>query len=124
MDHNCIFCQRIASQAAEPDSDTILEFPNSVAYLGRWQFYTAGVNVGTPQDAFGRAFTFTEVSLGDVVYDTSGKKVFRFTTTGKNSVSAGYGTAWLAVAVSTLLSAGVLWLASRATSKIRIASGV
>jgi hypothetical protein len=63
------------------------------ADLGRWQFYTAGVNLGTPQDAFGSAFTFTEVSLGDVIYDTSGKKVFRFTTTGKNAVSAGYGTA-------------------------------
>jgi len=61
--------------------------------LGRWQFYTAGVNVGMPQDAFGSAFMFTEVSLGDVIYDTAGKKVFRFTTTGRNAASAGYGTA-------------------------------
>jgi hypothetical protein len=36
---------------------------------------------------------FTEVSLGDVIYDTAGKKVFRFTTTGRNAASAGYGTA-------------------------------
>jgi diadenosine tetraphosphate (Ap4A) HIT family hydrolase len=39
MDRNCIFCQRIESQIATPEADTILEFPNSVAYLGRWQFY-------------------------------------------------------------------------------------
>ena len=63
------------------------------ADLGRWQLYTAGINVGTPQDAFGNAFTFTEVSLGDVIYDTSGKRVFRFTATGKNAASASYGTA-------------------------------
>ena len=37
---------------------------------------------------------------------------------GALAASAGYGTAWLAVAASTLLSAGVLWLAARATSKI------
>jgi len=43
---------------------------------------------------------------------------------GAIAASAGYGAAWLAVAASTLLSAGVLWLASRATSKIRTASGV
>ena len=63
------------------------------ADLGRWQLYTAGINVGTPQDAFGNAFAFTEVSLGDVIYDTSGKKAFRFTATGKNAASASYGTA-------------------------------
>jgi hypothetical protein len=31
--------------------------------------------------------------LGDVTYQTSGNKVFRFTVTGKNSASSGYGTA-------------------------------
>ena len=30
--------------------------------------------------------------------------------------AAGYGTAWVAVAVMTLLSAGVLWLARRETA--------
>jgi cyanate permease len=43
---------------------------------------------------------------------------------GALAASAGYGTAWLAVAASTLLSAGVLWLASRANMKIRTASKV
>jgi len=35
---------------------------------------------------------------------------------GALAASAGYATAWLAVAASTLLSAGVLWLASRVTA--------
>lgn len=39
MEQHCIFCQRIGTQIATPDPDTILEFPHSVAYLGRWQFY-------------------------------------------------------------------------------------
>jgi rhamnogalacturonyl hydrolase YesR len=61
--------------------------------LGRWQFYTGGVNVGARQDAYGNAFAFSEVDLGNVSYGTSGKKVFRFTVTGKNSASTGFATA-------------------------------
>jgi hypothetical protein len=61
--------------------------------MGRWQFYTAGINVGAQQDAYSSAFTFAEVELGNVTYKTSGNKVFRFTVTGKNSASSGYGTA-------------------------------
>jgi hypothetical protein len=60
---------------------------------GRWQFYTAGINVGAQQDAYSSAFTFAEAELGNVTYKTSGNKVFRFTVTGKNSASKGYGTA-------------------------------
>jgi predicted MFS family arabinose efflux permease len=37
---------------------------------------------------------------------------------GALAAGAGYGTAWLVVAVTTLLSAGVLWLARRATSPV------
>jgi predicted MFS family arabinose efflux permease len=37
---------------------------------------------------------------------------------GLLAAGAGYGTAWIVVAVTTLLSAGVLWLASRATRPI------
>jgi hypothetical protein len=33
------------------------------------------------------------VNLGNVTYQTSGNKVFRFTVTGENSASSGYGTA-------------------------------
>jgi unsaturated rhamnogalacturonyl hydrolase len=61
--------------------------------MGRWQFYTAGINVGVQQDAYSGAFTFSEVNLGNVTYQTAGNKVFRFTVTGKNSASSGYGTA-------------------------------
>jgi unsaturated rhamnogalacturonyl hydrolase len=61
--------------------------------LGRWQFYTAGINVGAQQDAYSSAFTFSEVDVGNVTYSTSGTKVFRFTVTGKNSASSGYATA-------------------------------
>jgi unsaturated rhamnogalacturonyl hydrolase len=61
--------------------------------LGKWQFYTAGINVGPQQDAYSSAFTFSEVDLGSVTYKTSGNKVFRFTVTGKNGASSGYGTA-------------------------------
>jgi unsaturated rhamnogalacturonyl hydrolase len=61
--------------------------------MGRWQFYTAGINVGAQQDAYSSPFTFTEVKLGNLTYKTYGNKVFRFTVTGKNSASSGYGTA-------------------------------
>ena len=61
--------------------------------MGTWQFYTAGINVGAQQDAYSSAFTFSEVDLGNVTYKTSGNKVFRFTVTGKNNASNGYGTA-------------------------------
>ncbi len=37
---------------------------------------------------------------------------------------SGYGTAWAAVAATTLASAGVLWLAARADRRIRTISGV
>jgi rhamnogalacturonyl hydrolase YesR len=61
--------------------------------MGKWQFYTASINVGAQQDAYSGAFTFSEVNLGNVTYQTSGNKVFKFTVTGKNSASSGYGTA-------------------------------
>jgi rhamnogalacturonyl hydrolase YesR len=61
--------------------------------MGKWQFYTASINVGAQQDGYSSAFTFSEVDLGNVTYKTSGNKVFRFTVTGKNSASSGYGTA-------------------------------
>jgi len=61
--------------------------------LGQWQFHSAGMNVGALQDAYGNAFMFSEVNLGDVVYTTPGKKAFRFTVAGKNGSSAGLDTA-------------------------------
>jgi rhamnogalacturonyl hydrolase YesR len=61
--------------------------------LGKWQFYTAGLNTGAQQDAYSHAFTFVEVDVGNVTYRTSGTKVFKFTVTGKNSASSGYSTA-------------------------------
>jgi len=60
--------------------------------MGRWQFYTAGGNVGVWQGGYSTAFRFTEVNLGNVTYRTSGNKMFRFTVTGKNSASSGYAT--------------------------------
>jgi rhamnogalacturonyl hydrolase YesR len=61
--------------------------------VGKWQLYTAGLNIGAPQDAYSSAFTFAEVDVGNVTYSTSGTKVFKFTVTGKNSASSGYSTA-------------------------------
>jgi hypothetical protein len=61
--------------------------------LGRWQFHTADRNVGAVQNAYGEEFTFSEVSLGSVTYPTSGPKVFRFTVTGRQRSSSGYGAA-------------------------------
>jgi hypothetical protein len=61
--------------------------------LGKWQFYTAGINLGVQQDAYSGAFTFSEVNLGNVTYQTSGNKVFRYTVTGKNGASSGSGMA-------------------------------
>ena len=42
--------------------------------MGTWQFYTAGINVGVPQDAYSNAFSFSEVDMGNVTYSTSGTK--------------------------------------------------
>ena len=39
MDQACVFCQRVQRHPTAPDPDTICEFRNSIAYLGRWQFY-------------------------------------------------------------------------------------
>ena len=61
--------------------------------MGKWQSYTAGINLGAQQDAYSGAFTFSEVNWGNVTYQTSGNKMFRFTVTGKNSASSGYGIA-------------------------------
>jgi len=36
---------------------------------------------------------FSEVNLGNVIYQTSGNKVFRFRVTGKNNASSGFATA-------------------------------
>jgi unsaturated rhamnogalacturonyl hydrolase len=61
--------------------------------LGNWQFFSAGANVGSAQVGYSATFGFTEVDLGSVTYTTSGKKVFRFTVTGKASASSGFATA-------------------------------
>jgi diadenosine tetraphosphate (Ap4A) HIT family hydrolase len=39
MNQPCSFCRRIETHPISPDPDTIIEFQNSIAYLGRWQFY-------------------------------------------------------------------------------------
>jgi unsaturated rhamnogalacturonyl hydrolase len=63
------------------------------ADMGRWQCDTGGIEIGAPQGAYSNAFGFSEVNLGNVVYSTSGNKMFRFTVTGKNSAGSGYATA-------------------------------
>ena len=49
--------------------------------------------MGAPRDAYTDGFMFSEVNLGSVRYNTSGKKVFRFTVAGKNTASTGRSTA-------------------------------
>jgi hypothetical protein len=61
--------------------------------LGKWPFYTAGVNMGAQRDAYSSGFTFAEVDLGNVTYSTFGNEVFRFTVTRNNGASSGSGTA-------------------------------
>jgi rhamnogalacturonyl hydrolase YesR len=61
--------------------------------LGRWKLSSAGASVGVEQDGYAASFLFTEVDLGEVVYSTSGRKLFRFAVTGKNAQSTGHGTA-------------------------------
>jgi hypothetical protein len=61
--------------------------------LGRWRFTTAGIALGPEQNAHADAFSFTEVNLGDVAYATSGRKLLRFTVSGKHTQNTGYGTA-------------------------------
>jgi hypothetical protein len=63
------------------------------ADLGQWQFFTAGVELGAPQDAYSDAFAFSEVNLGNVNYATTGKKVFKFTVKDRNGASTGHATA-------------------------------
>ncbi len=57
---------------------------------GIFQFSSNGVNHGAAQDEYTSADTFTEVSIGNVVFSSSGNKSFQFLITGKNAASSGY----------------------------------
>ena len=45
---------------------------------------------GTPQDLYSASAAYTEVSIGAVVFGSTGDKAFRFTVTGKNGTSTDY----------------------------------
>ena len=50
-------------------------------------------NVGSPVDEYSAGEVFTEVNLGNWAPGTTSDKAFRFTVTGKNASSTGYGLA-------------------------------
>ncbi|WP_438481942.1 chitobiase/beta-hexosaminidase C-terminal domain-containing protein [Oleiharenicola lentus] len=45
---------------------------------------------GSPQDLYSASATYTEVSIGAVVFGSAGDKAFRFTVSGKNATSTDY----------------------------------
>ncbi len=49
------------------------------------------VPLGSPQDLYSASTTYVELNLGTWTPATSGDKWFRFTVTGKNASSSGYG---------------------------------
>lgn len=57
---------------------------------GIYQLSIDGRNQGEPQDQYTSSGQLFEQDLGEVVFDTSGDKSFRFTVTGKNGESTNY----------------------------------
>jgi hydroxymethylbilane synthase len=39
MPHDCHFCRQLSALAKLPAAEVVWQFPHSVAFLGRWQFY-------------------------------------------------------------------------------------
>jgi hydroxymethylbilane synthase len=39
MPHDCHFCRQFTALSRLPPSEVVWEFPHSIAFLGRWQFY-------------------------------------------------------------------------------------
>jgi hydroxymethylbilane synthase len=39
MPHDCHFCRQFTALARLPPSEVVWQFPHSIAFLGRWQFY-------------------------------------------------------------------------------------
>ena len=52
--------------------------------------FTAGANVGSPQDFYGGSSSYEELDLGNLTITTSGNQILRFKVTGKNAASTGY----------------------------------
>jgi hypothetical protein len=68
---------------------------------GQWQLAISRLdqqgsptNVGSPVDEYNANEVFTEVDLGNWTPGSSSDKAFRFTVTGKNASSTGYGLAF------------------------------
>ena len=61
----------------------------STTNRGQFQLSVEGVNQGAVQDEYGSGI-FVEVDLGNVSFNTTGDKAFKFTVTGKNASSVGY----------------------------------
>ena len=92
---------------------TLVAFTLGWGWPGLFNLAVVDSNRETPGSATGVSQT------GIYVGAAGGPAVF-----GVLAAGAGYGTAWLAVAVATLLSAGVLWLARRASVPVpEITSG-
>ena len=39
MPHDCHFCRQFTALSRLPPSEVVWQFPHSIAFLGRWQFY-------------------------------------------------------------------------------------
>jgi unsaturated rhamnogalacturonyl hydrolase len=57
---------------------------------GIWQLATNGTNTGTATDGYDIDPHYAEVDFATVTYSTTANKVYRFTVTGKNTVSSSY----------------------------------
>ncbi len=61
--------------------------------ISRYDQQSTPTNVGSPVDEYTANETYTEVNLGSWAPGSTSDKAFRFTVTGKNASSTGYGIA-------------------------------
>ena len=58
---------------------------------GKFQLAVEGVNQGAEQNEYDAVGGGVEYSLGSLTFATTGTKSFKFTVTGKDAASSGYG---------------------------------
>ena len=61
---------------------------------GKFQLSIGGTNCGNPQDLYASSSDYVELDLGNITFDASGNKSFKFTVVDKNAQSSSYKLAF------------------------------
>lgn len=56
---------------------------------GNFQLSVDGINYSSTQDLYAASESYVELDLGDITFNSSGNKLFKFTVTGRNASSKG-----------------------------------